>query len=130
MRGRPLPAPVTGVNTERPIPLDTDYASVYGSHMRKTFVKCSTHGRVRAAVKSETVYHMNNFSGFRWTDEKTVVVKTPSGHAKCSVCNQPNPAIVIDGQHSETTACDERCTTATGNKCECSCEGDNHGEQS
>ena len=118
---------MTGVNTERPIPLDTDYASVYGSHMRKTFVKCSTHGRVRAAVKSETVYH-GNHAGQRWTTEKTVVVKTPSGFVKCSECNQPGDPIVINGTHSDTVACDERCTDATGTRCECSCEGDHHGE--
>jgi len=94
---------------------------------RKTFANCTTHGRVRALRETATEYHFNAFSGERWTTEKTVVVKTPSGLVKCEVCNQPTEAFVVNGSMNETVKCDTRCTDAKGHKCECECGGDNHG---
>jgi len=35
----------------------------------------------------------------------------------------------IDGVKSERHPCDERCTSAKGHKCECSCGGKNHGSE-
>lgn len=50
------------------------------------------------------------------------------GPIRCRECNRQ--LIVwhaVDGHYSESRACDVRCTSAQGHKCECQCGGHNHG---
>lgn len=94
--------------------------------MNTTFINCTNHGRQKARKVEVEVAQYNAFSGARWTVKHTKVQTLPNGFVKCSVCNYPGPAIVIDATITDTP-CSEKCVTATSKKCECACGGENHG---
>jgi hypothetical protein len=47
-------------------------------------------------------------------------------YARCG-CGRRVLLCQVEGRVSDTVLCDERCTSARGHKCECSCGGLNHG---
>lgn len=93
--------------------------------MKTTFVECTNHGRQRA--RQVEVDDPRMMGGRRVVYTKTIVQTTNNGRwVKCGICNYPSEPIVIDATITETE-CGEKCQSATGTVCECSCGGENHG---
>ena len=46
----------------------------------------------------------------------------------CHACGAIVTVRPVDGTTNHAVACDVRCTSATGRRCECSCGGANHGK--
>jgi hypothetical protein len=77
----------------------------------------------------ESEFAVNPGGGFGSWSSRIVDVEVLEGPAKWSLSCGHGSAIVksVEGRHSEVRACDVRCTSAKGHKCECSCSGTMHG---
>ena len=45
----------------------------------------------------------------------------------CKACHEPRAAKKVLGKYSAEHVCGAKCLAATGQQCECSCAGKNHG---
>jgi hypothetical protein len=94
---------------------------------------CRLPKRLTLEVTSRTVYTGYGRTEWRHTtrlDGQLVDLSNGRIFLDCPACGRPSLVLHrLHGQVKDSVPCDARCTGATGNCCECSCGGKNHGSQ-
>ncbi len=88
--------------------------------------KCKTVRSRVVTVETTTTLRLTVAGMRTHRTKRTTVDGASAPTAITCTCNKLVPFWAVDGV-TTTTPCDERCTSATGHKCECACGGKNHG---
>jgi hypothetical protein len=95
-------------------------------HMNTTtWANCTEHGRTAPVRETYTDWKMLGGRRVGW--EKSRIERDRSDNVRCGECSTFVPALSFATSSVATSECNDICTSARGRKCECKCQGQNHG---